>query len=201
MNKTIWIILLVIIVLAIAGGIYWYFKIRPKNIQVTVSPSATLSQTLSPANSATPALGPSASRDTKQTVKVFMIAVDDNGASGKKIGCGDSAVAVTREIAPTQAVLRAAMTELLSIKDKNYGQSGLYNSLYRYNLNVESVTIDDNGKATIKLSGDFTLVGTCEDPRIEAQLRETAMQFPTVKSADIFINDKNLTEIMSLEGA
>ena len=200
MNKTIWIILLVIIVLAVVGGAYWYFKIRPKNIHLTASPGTTLSQKLSPANSASPARSPSASGD-KQTVKVFMIAVDDNGASGKKIGCGDSAVSVTREIAPTQAVLKAAMAELLSIKEKDYGQSGFYNSLYRYSLNVDSVAIDDNGKATIKLSGDFALVGTCEDPRIEAQFRETALQFPTVKSADIFINGNNLTEIMSLEGA
>jgi len=200
MNKTIWVILLVIIVLALGGGTYWYFKIRPKNIHSTASPSPTLSQTLSPANSTSPAISPS-STDTKQTVKVFMIAVDDNGASGKKIGCGDSVVAVDREIPPTKAVLKAAMEQLVSIKDKNYGQSGLYNALYQSSLNVESVSIDDNGKATIKLSGTLQLVGTCEDPRIEAQLRETAMQFPTVKSADIFVNGKNLTEIMSLEGA
>lgn len=129
-----------------------------------------------------------------------MIALDDNGASGKKIGCGDSAVAVTREIASTQAVLKAAMTELLSIKDKDYGQSGLYNSLYRYNLNVESVAIDNNGKATIKLSGDFILVGTCEDPRIEAQLKETARQFPTVESVKIFINGEDLDNLLSQEG-
>jgi len=201
MNRTIWIILLVIIVLAIAGGTYWYFQIRPKNIQVAASPGTTLSQTLSPANSAFPALSPSASTATKQTVKVFMIAVDDNGASGKKIGCGDSAIAVEREIPPTQAVLKAAMEELVSIKDKSYGQSGLYNALYQSSLKVDSVAIDDNGKATIKLSGNLQLVGTCEDPRIEAQLRETALQFTIVKSADIFINGKNLTEIMSLEGA
>ena len=113
----------------------------------------------------------------------------------------DSAVAVDREIPPTKAVLKAAMEQLVSIKDKNYGQSGLYNALYQSSLNVDSVAIDDNGKATIKLSGTLQLVGTCEDPRIEAQLRETAMQFSTVKSADIFINNKNLTEIMSLEDA
>jgi len=198
MNKTTLIILLVVIVLALTGGLYWYYKIRPKNAQSTTSPSPTVSQTLSPANSASPTISPST---TKQTIKIFMIAIDDNGKSGKKIGCGDSVVAVDREILPTQAVLKAAMEQLVSIKDKNYGQSGLYNALYQSSLNVDSVSIDENGKATIKLSGTLQLVGTCEDPRLEAQLRETAMQFPTVKSADIFINDKNLTEIMSLEGA
>lgn len=202
MNKTILIILLIVIVLALTGGLYWYFKIRPPKTSPVPSSSISIvtSATPTPSNPSANQPPPGQAAETK-TVKVFMIAIDDNGKSGKKIGCGDSAVAVDREIPPTQAVLKAAMEQLVSIKDKNYGQSGLYNALYQSSLNVDSVSIDENGKATIKLSGSLQLVGTCEDPRIESQLRETAMQFPTVKSADIFINDKNLTEIMSLEGA
>src|SRR5574342_779666 len=64
-------------------------------------------------------------------VKIFLIAIDDNGKSGKKIGCGDSVVAVERNLAATQAPLAAALTELFSIYDRTYGQSGLYNSLYQ----------------------------------------------------------------------
>jgi hypothetical protein len=44
-----------------------------------------------------------------QTVKIFLVATGDNGASGKLIGCGDSLVPVTQQIVPTQGVLRAAV--------------------------------------------------------------------------------------------
>jgi len=200
------VIIIAIIVLILAGaGTFTYFYFKNREVKAVPSPSPTLTLKISPSpvaiTSPTPKPTPSPSSSPETTkIKIFMIAPDDNGASGIKVGCGDSAVAALREVPQTQAVLKAAMEELLSIKDKNYGQSGLYNSLYRYNLKVESVSIDDSGKAIIKLSGDFILVGTCEDPRIEAQLKETALQFSTVKSVTIYINDKTLDELMSQEG-
>ncbi|MEK7142776.1 MAG: GerMN domain-containing protein, partial [Patescibacteria group bacterium] len=159
------------------------------------SPGITKSPTQSP--SPTTAISPTATPTT--TVKIFLIAKDDNGASGKLVGCGDSAVAVEREVPETKAVLRAAIEQLISIKDKSYGESGLYNALADSSLNFQSAEITD-GKATIKLTGPLNLVGTCEDARIQAQLKETALQFSTVQSAEIFINDKNLDDILSQAG-
>lgn len=131
-----------------------------------------------------------------QTVKVFLVAIGDNGASGKLIGCGDSIMPVTREIVPTQGVLRAALEILLGIKQQNYGQSGLYNALYQSNLTIEDVRIE-NGKASIRLSGRLLLGGVCDNPRVEAQLVETAKQFSTVKEVEIFINGKPLKDVLS----
>ncbi len=133
-----------------------------------------------------------------QLVDIYLIAIDDNGQGGIPVGCGDSAIPVKAEIQPTQGVLRAALEKLLSIKDQYYGQSGLYDALYQSDLQVESVTID-NGKATVNLTGSMMLGGECDNPRVQAQLENTVLQFSTVTSADIFINGKPLAEALSLK--
>jgi spore germination protein GerM len=99
-------------------------------------------------------------------------------------------------ITPTEAVLRAALTKLLSIKTRFYGESGLYNSLYQSNLSIESLIIQ-NGVATIRLSGTISMGGECDTPRFQAQLEQTALQFSTVKQVSIFINGKPLSEVLS----
>ncbi|PKO15274.1 MAG: hypothetical protein CVU39_11765 [Chloroflexi bacterium HGW-Chloroflexi-10] len=146
---------------------------------------------------ATPAIPPTQSTGG-QTVKIFLIAVDDNGASGTQIGCGDSLVAVDVVVSPTVAVLRAALTELLSIKDQYYGQSGLYTALYQSDLTIDSLVLV-NGQATIHLKGDLIMGGTCDNPRIEEQLKATAMQFTTVTSVKIYVNGTLLEDVLSLK--
>lgn len=131
-----------------------------------------------------------------QTVKIFLVAIGDNGQSGKLIGCGDSVLAVTVPIARTQGVLKAALENLLSIKQQYYGQSGLYNALYQSNLKLDKVTIE-NKRAIINLSGTMTLGGVCDSPRVEAQFRETALQFSTVNDVAVFVNGKPLADVLS----
>lgn len=131
-------------------------------------------------------------------LKIFLIAVNDNGVSGKLVGCGDSAMAVNVEVPYTTGVLSAALNKLLSIKDQNYGQSGLYDVLYQSNLKTSNVTIK-NGEAVIHLSGKLTLGGECDNPRVQAELEETALQFSTVKKVSIYINDVPLKKVLSLK--
>jgi hypothetical protein len=151
----------------------------------TTNPSAT---SLPPA--ATASSGAS-------TVKIFLIAINDNGVRGPKIGCGDSIIPVDVPISPTLGVLRAALTKLLSIKTRFFGgESDLYNSLYQSNLNIDNLSIQ-NGLATIWLSGTVQLGGVCDTPRFQAQLEQTALQFSTIKQVDIFINNKPLSEVLS----
>jgi hypothetical protein len=135
---------------------------------------------------------------TQNKIKVFLIAVNDNGQSGLAVGCGDSAVPVQVEVAPTAGVLKAALVALLSIKDQNYGQSGLSNALYQSALQVQSVSIAD-GKASVYLTGNLKLGGECDNPRVQAQLEQTILQFQTVKEAAIFINGKPLADALSLK--
>src|SRR5574341_209995 len=139
---------------------------------------------------------PPTSTAAQQTVKVFLIAIGDNGQSGTLVGCGDSAVPVTVTIPPTQGVLRAALQKLLSMKQQFYGESGLYNALYQSDLQLKSVTIDQ-GKAIIHLTGTIMLGGVCDAPRVEAQIKQTALQFSTVNDVTVFVNDKPLEEVLS----
>jgi len=144
-----------------------------------------------PPPTSTPITGP-----TMKT-KIYLIAI--NGATdSNKIGCGDAVVPVERVIAQTTSVLTNTMKDLLSIHDRDYGQSGLVNVLYAARLNVDSVTLV-NGKATIKLSGSLNLGGVCDNPRVKAQLEQTALQFSTVKQVEIFINNVTLDKALSLQ--
>lgn len=127
-------------------------------------------------------------------VKLFLVALEDQGKRGKKIGCGDSLVFIEKDIPPTDAPLKAAYEQLLSVKKQNV--SNLYNSLYQSNLKVENLVIIAD-KAIVKLVGTHPLGGICDNPRFEAQLKETALQFPNIKEVTIFINDKSLDEIVS----
>lgn len=133
---------------------------------------------------------------TEQTVKIFLIALEDNGQSGTLVGCGDSAIPVTVTIPKTQGVLRAALEKLLSAKKQFYGESGYYNALYQSDLQVAKVTIEQ-GKAIIHLTGTIMLGGTCDAPRLEAQIEQTALQFSTVSDVVVFVNDVPLEDILS----
>ena len=162
----------------------------PRGSHPTPLPTSVAVNTEPPPTS-TPITGP-----TMKT-KIYLIAI--NGATdSNKIGCGDAVVPVERVIAQTTSVLTNTMKDLLSIHDRDYGQSGLVNVLYAARLNVDSVTLV-NGKATIKLSGSLNLGGVCDNPRVKAQLEQTALQFSTVKQVEIFINNVTLDKALSLQ--
>lgn len=130
-----------------------------------------------------------------QKVKIFLIALNDNGVRGKKVGCEDSVVPIEREITPTKAVLKTSLEELLLLKDKNYEESGLYNALSGSNLRLDTASLDGSGKAKIELSGGYKFTGVCEDSRFIAQIEETSRQFTTVKEVEIFLNGRNLKSL------
>ena len=160
-----------------------------------IDPTATLA--LPSPSPALPATGVAPSPTAApQTVKVFLIAIEDNGQSGTLVGCGDSAIPVTVTIPRTQGVLKAALQKLLSIKEQSYGESGLYNALYQSDLELQSVTIEQ-GTAIIHLTGTLMLGGVCDNPRVEAQIEETALQFSTVSNVSVFLNDTPLEEVLS----
>lgn len=178
----------------------------PQVITATTAPASptstlapTLTATIVPTKTAAPAqISNTSTVASGQMVKIFMIAIGDNGKSGPLIGCGDSAVAVDVSVAPTKGVLKAALTSLLGVGSKDYGESGLYNSLYQSDLSLKSVSIT-KGVATISLTGKVLLGGECDDPRLYAQIEKTALQFSTVKSVVIYLNGKNLKDVLSLK--
>jgi LysM repeat protein len=131
------------------------------------------------------------------STNIYLIALEDAGRSGVQVGCGDSVVPVQVEIEPTLAVLTAALETLVNLDERFYGESGLYNVLYRSDLNVEEVTIQD-GEAIIQLSGEVMLGGVCDNPRFLAQLRQTALQYYTVDTVSIFVNGEPLEQVLQL---
>jgi enamine deaminase RidA (YjgF/YER057c/UK114 family) len=75
----------------------------------------------------------------------------------------------------------------------------LYNALSDSDLSIDSAAVE-NGQATIYMSGNLEVSGTCEGPRIEAQIRQTADQFSTVGQSIVYINGERLENIVSLRG-
>ncbi len=122
--------------------------------------------------------------------KIYLVAIDDNGATGEKIGCGDSLVPVTVDIPvgdTLEARITLALTKLLSLRNRDYGESGLVTVLADSRLTVARVTVEQ-GVAAVYLSGTLSLGGTCDDPRAIAQIAATARQFQTVARVEIIVN-------------
>jgi hypothetical protein len=51
--------------------------------------------------------------------------------------------------------------------------------------------------ATVHLTGKLTLGGECDDPRVQAELEETALQFSTVKKVSFYVNNVALSKLLS----
>jgi hypothetical protein len=156
-----------------------------------IVPTATTAQQILPTSTV---LAPTTA--TEQFVKIVLIALEDNGRSGTLVGCGDTAIPIDVTIPRTQGVLRAALEKLLSAKQQFYGESGYYNALYQSDLQVAGVVIEQ-GKAVIHLTGNIMLGGTCDAPRVEAQIEQTALQFSTVSDVAVFVNDVALEDVLS----
>ncbi|MBA2731512.1 MAG: GerMN domain-containing protein [Acidobacteria bacterium] len=129
-----------------------------------------------------------------QEVKVYLVALNDAGKSGKKIGCDDSLVAVTRTIKATGTPLKAALRELVAGASERDGELGNY--VFGPNLRVKSVSIS-RGTATIRFSGQISVAGVCDMPRITEQIDATAKQFPNVKRVRVFVGKRTLSDAIS----
>lgn len=130
-----------------------------------------------------------------QAIHIYLVAVGDDGNTGKKIGCGDSLIPVTRTIKKTAAPLTAALRELLSMPQHPNDNPKLENFWKGNHLKVQSVSIRGN-TATIHISGAVFVAGACDIPRIESQIEETAQQFPNVKKVNVFIGKRTLADAL-----
>ena len=182
-----------LLILLVSGWIFFIGRndsdtgdvVIPTGKQTPVQPTGDLGEVPSPTGV-----------NQKTYFNIYMVALEDNGTGGKKIGCGDSLIPVKREIDREQGVLTAALTDQLSQKEQYYGESGLYNALYRSSLTLEKATIT-NGVADIRISGKLSLGGVCDDPRVEEMLNGVALQFPTIRQANILLNGVPLHDALS----
>lgn len=187
MKKTRSSVMIVVLVGLVVGACSFFARVPPSTPTIP-APGASLP---SPAASL-----PSPESSTRFVI--YFIALEDNGKSGKPVGCNDSLVPVEWEIPVSDSPPQAAIEKLLSFKGEQYiGASGLYNALYQADLVVDRIDIDSAGKAAVQLSGEFLLGGVCDNPRFKGQLEETMLQFPEVNSVELFINGRPLDEILS----
>lgn len=187
----------IIIALVVTGvGLFLWQQQRVEDADNQATNSASLA---TPTPTPTPSSNnqPSASQTpspVRQDVELFLVALNDT-TSGPEIGCGDSLVGVVKNITTTQP-LTESIKQLLAIKDERYGQSGLYNALWQSDLQLQSASIE-NGKASVALTGQLKLSGTCDSPRVKEQLTATITQFDSVNSAEVTINGQSLDQALS----
>ena len=127
--------------------------------------------------------------ETPVTVDTVKIAVLDTGnvTANPMRGC-DRLVLVDQDITPTATPLTAALEKLFSIESEDV--DGWFNYIDRTNdtLTFDSVSVA-SGVASVYLSGSATgFAGVCDDPRPRIQIEETALQFDTVDSVQIYLN-------------
>lgn len=124
-------------------------------------------------------------------VKVYLVALDDRGKRGRRIGCDDSLVPVTRTVAASGAPLKAAVEALLAVPREYEGNLGT--SWAGEGLRVRSAVIS-RGVATLRVEGTLPVAGVCDIPRIEEQIKATARQFRGVRSVRVFLNGQRLAD-------
>jgi hypothetical protein len=144
-----------------------------------------------------PALVPTDSADNSAVLDRVSIAFLDTEqtTSGKERGC-DRVVMVEERIVPTTTPLTAALQTLFALERQRVTADLWYNFISQTNdtLTFDRVTVQ-NGVAKVYLEGELTgLAGVCDNPRAQIQIEETALNFPTVNSVEIYLNGE-LTDL------
>ena len=125
---------------------------------------------------------------------VYFVAVDDGGSTGVRFGCNDSLVAVFHSTTAAEEPLQSALGILLGGGDP---PDGLYNSLDDSTLSYVSAYFDGT-TVVVNLTGTIRPGGTCDIPRLEAQLTHTAVSAVGAARAEIYVDGQRLAEALSL---
>ncbi|MFF1383673.1 GerMN domain-containing protein [Arthrobacter sp. NPDC058288] len=125
---------------------------------------------------------------------VYFVALDDGGSTGVRFGCNDSLVAVLHSTAATEEPLRTALGVLLGGGNT---PDGLYNSLHNSALDYVSAYFDGT-TVVVNLTGTIRPGGTCDLPRVEAQLTHTAVSAVGAARAEIYVDGQRLADALSL---
>ncbi len=109
--------------------------------------------------------------------------------SSRDTPCGSSTVAIPITVQGPR-VLTQSIQVLLDTPDPHHPE--YFTALEPHDLSNQSVAINRQGTATIRLSGSIDVGDACDAARSRAQLERTALQFPTVKRVNIFLNGEEL---------
>jgi hypothetical protein len=126
---------------------------------------------------------------------VYFVSLDDGGSTGVRFGCNDSLVAVFHSSAGADDPLRSSLGILLGGGDP---PDGLYNSLDDSTLQYVSAYFDGT-TVVVNLTWTLRPGGTCDIPRLEAQLTHTAVSAVGASRAEIYVDGRRLADILSLK--
>lgn len=172
-----------VIGLILIGGVWVALQARQPAVPPAAEPGATSTPEM-PAD-------PDASAGTTR-VKVALLDFSGETSPGKERGC-DRVVLVERAVATTSAPLTAALRELFAIPDTTVDGFGNFMPRTRTTLAFDRATVRD-GVARIYLTGSLSgLAGVCDDPRAAIQIEETALQFPTVRQVELYLDGERTT--------
>ncbi|MFC7403256.1 GerMN domain-containing protein [Citricoccus sp. GCM10030269] len=163
------------------------------------SPSSSAPASTSPA---APSSTPASESPQAAEATVYWVSLAGEGPTGIEFpGCGDSLIESTAEVSGAGEVgepsrVEAAIQALLNQKKYDVGQSGLINALYQSELTLEDASISGD-TVTVELSGMPISAGTCDDPRIIAQLENTAIANAGVYTATILVDGTPIRDVMS----
>ena len=103
--------------------------------------------------------------------------------------CGSRTVAIPITVQGPR-VLTQSLQVLLNTPDPHHPE--YFTALEPHQLRLASVTINRQGTAVIRLTGTIEVANACDAARSRAQLERTALQFPSVKRVNIFLNGEAL---------
>lgn len=124
-----------------------------------------------------------AAESTSDDVTVALVrTVGDDGDEAppgeSAIGCGDQIVFTpVHRASSSGSTVKDALATLFSIKEATY--SGEYNALWQSTLEVEDVRSMDGVTTDVLLKGRYVSSGSCDLPRIKAQVERTIGRFRT----------------------
>ncbi len=157
---------------------------------------ATIPAPGSGSGAATALAGPgSGAEATAEPVTAYFVLVDDGGRHGVRFGCNDSLVGTALAGGAGDDRLKAAINALLGAEQQ---PENLYNALGSSRLRFLSGSFDGT-TVTVYLSGTLNPGGTCDTPRVEAQLSQTALDAVGAVRAAIYINGESLADYLKLK--
>ncbi|HET7780815.1 MAG TPA: hypothetical protein VFL08_00735 [Arthrobacter sp.] len=133
------------------------------------------------------------------TVTAYYVLVDDGGRNGVRFGCNDSLVGIAHA-GPAAEALPAAIGALLDPPGEALSEHEpkAYNALSGSRLKFLSGSFDGT-TVTVYLTGVLRPGGTCDVPRMEAQLTQTAVAAAGAIRAEIYVNGRSLAEALELD--
>lgn len=136
---------------------------------------------------------------TSKGTSVYYVSIDDGGTGGVRFGCNDSLVAVPLATPLAGEPLQSSLRALLPGSPGGSAPTpdGLYNSLASSTLAFVSGYFD-GATVVVNLSGTIQSGGACDIPRVEAQLTHTAVAAVGATRAEIYIDGRSLSEVLSL---